>query len=237
MGMAAFSLLTGAKSNSSVWDFTNPYLNQMIKDTLHVNPQTGAIDWKALQEDSTSTSGVLDMGKNMFSNIFKATYPYKLGELAKYQEYEQDSLRNKYAEVDNAPEILKNYDPTDPTASWKLSIPKMRTTETQDPAQRALSALGVKSYRLNASTLPMSSRQDAVGAMVLQVLNEDGKKSKAEKAVTAATEWQRRYDYVMQVWLPAAEAQGVNPNQIQMVLAKIRDERPKTGIAKQLTGG
>jgi hypothetical protein len=237
MGMAAFSLLTGAKSNSSVWDFTNPYLNQMIKDTLHVNPQTGAIDWKALQEDSTSTSGVLDMGKNMFSNIFKATYPYKLGELAKYQEYEQDSLRNKYAEVDNAPEILKNYDPTDPTASWKLSIPKMRTTEAQDPAQRVLSALGVKSYRLNASTLPMSSRQDAVGAMVLQVLNEDGKKSKAEKAVTAATEWQRRYDYVMQVWLPAAEAQGVDPNQIQMVLAKIRDERPKTGIAKQLTGG
>jgi hypothetical protein len=237
MGMAAFSLLTGAESNSSVWDFTNPYLNQMIKDTLHVNPQTGAIDWKALQEDSTSTSGVLDMGKNMFSNIYKATYPYKLGELAKYQEYEQDSLRNKYAEIDNAPEILKNYDPMDPDGTWKLSIPKMRTTEALDPTQRVLSALGVRSYRLNPSTLPMSSRQDAVGAMVLQVLNEDGKKSKAEKAVTAATEWQRRYDYVTQVWLPAAEAQGMDPNQIQLVLSKIRDERPKTGIAKQLTGG
>lgn len=237
MGMAAFSLLTGAKSDSSVWDFTNPYLNQLIKDTLHVNPQTGAIDWKALQEDSSSTSGVLDMGKNMFSNIYKATYPYKLNELVKYQEYEKDALSNKYAEVDNAPEILKNYDPNDPTASWKLSIPKMRTTEALDPAQRLLTALGVKSYRLNASTLPMSTRQDAVGAMVLQVLNEDGKKSKAEKAVNSATEWQRRYDYVTQVWLPAAEAQNVDPLQIEMVLAKIRDERPKTGIAKQLTGG
>lgn len=237
MGMAAFSLLTGAKSNSSVWDFTNPYLNQLIKDTLHVNPQTGAIDWKALQEDSTSTSGVLDMGKNMFSNIYKATYPYKLSELAKYQEYEQDSLSNKYAEIDNAPEILKNYDPTDPTANWSLKIPNMRTTEAQDPAQRVLSALGVKSYRLNASTLPMSTRQDAVGAMVLQTLNEDGKKSKAEKAVDSATEWKRKYDYVTQVWLPAVEAQGMDPVQIQLVLSKIRDERPKTGIAKQLTGG
>jgi hypothetical protein len=83
----------------------------------------------------------------------------------------------------------------------------------------------------------MSTRQDAVGAMVLQVINEDGKKSKADKAVMAATEWKRRYDYVMQVWLPAAEAQGMDPVQIQMVLSKIRDERPKTGIAKQLTGG
>ena len=83
----------------------------------------------------------------------------------------------------------------------------------------------------------MSTRQDAVGAMVLQVLNEDGKKSKAEKAVNSAQEWKRRFDYVTQVWVPAAEAQGIDPVQIQLVLAKIRDERPKTGIAKQLTGG
>ena len=237
MAMAAFSLLTGAESNSNVWNFTNPYLNQLIKDTLHVNPQNGNIDWKALQEDTKSTSGILDMGKNMFTNVYKATYPYKLTEVAKYQEYEQDALSNKYAAVDNAPDIMKNYDPKDPEASWKLSIPKMRTTEALDPAQRILTALGVKAYKMNPSTLPMSTRQDAVGAMVLQVLNEDGKKSKAEKAVASAQEWKRRFDYVMQVWVPAAEAQGIDPVQIQLVLAKIRDERPKTGIAKQLTGG
>ena len=68
-------------------------------------------------------------------------------------------------------------------------------------------------------------------------LDEDGKKSKAEKAVTAASEWKRRYDYVMQVWLPAAQAQGMDPAQIQFVLNKIRDERPKTGVAKELTSG
>ena len=237
MGMAAFSLLTGAESNNNLFDFTNPYLNQVIKDTLHVNPQTGTIDWKALQEDSTSSSGVLDMGKNMFGNIYKATYPYKLSELAKYQEYEQDALQNKYAEVENAPDIIKNYDPNDPEATWRLSIPKMRTTESSDPTQRLFSALGIKSYRLNPNTLPMSTRQDAVGAMVLQIINDGKKKSSAEKAVNAATEWQRRYDYVMQVWLPAAEAQGMDPAQIQFVLSKIRDERPKNGIAKQLTGG
>lgn len=235
MGMAAFSLLTGAKSNSSVFDFTNPYLNQMIKDTLHVDPRTGNIDWNALQEDGSDATGILGMGKNVVGGFYKATYPYKLTELAKYKEYEDDSLSNKYAAVENAPDIIKNYDPNDPEASWRLKVPKMRSTEALNPTQRLFTALGVKSYYMNPTTLPMGSRQDAVGAMVLQVINDDGKKSKAEQAASAAGEWKRRYDYVMEVWLPAAEAQGLDPVQIQFVLAKIRDERPKTGLAKQLS--
>jgi hypothetical protein len=170
----------------------------------------------------------------MGHNLLKATYPYKLYELAKYQEYEQDALSNKYASIDNAAEILKNYDPNDPTANWDLSIPKMRTTETKDPTQRALSFFGVKSYKMNPSTLPMSTRQDAVGALVLSMINDNGKKSKAQKAIDSATEWKRKYEYVTQVWLPMAEAQGMDPAQIQLVLNKIMDEKPKNGMAKEL---
>jgi hypothetical protein len=235
MGMAAFGHLTGAESNNNIFDFTNPYLNQMIKDTLHVDPRTGNIDWEALREENTDTTGILGTGQNIIGNFYKATYPSKLMELAKYKEYEEDALSNKYAAVENAPDILKNYDPNDPEATWKLKIPKMRSTNAANPTQRVLSAMGVKSYYMNPTTLPMGTRKDAVGAMVLQVINNDGKKSRAEQAANAASEWKRRYDYVMEVWLPAAEAQGFDPLQIELVLSKIMDERPKTGLAKQLS--
>ena len=235
MGMAAFSLLTGAKSNNNVFEFTNPYLNSLIKDTLGVDPVTGRIDWTRLSKDGTSAGGLAGMGKDMFTNVFKATYPYKLAELAKYDEYKQDALSNKYAAVENASDILKNYDPSNPKDPWRLSIPKMRSAEAQDPTQRVFSALGIKSYRVNPMMLPMSGRRDAVGAIVLKYINDADNADEASKAVSSAQEWQRKFDYVTQVWLPVAEAQGLDPSVIQFVLNKIKDERPKTGIAKRLT--
>lgn len=235
MGMAAFSLLTGAPSNNNVFEFTNPYLNSLIKDTLGVDPRTGAIDWKRLSKDGTSAGGLAGMGKDMFTNVFKATYPYKAVELLKYQEYQDDALSNKYASVENAPDILKNYDPNNPKEPWRLSIPEMRAVQERDPTQRAFNMLGVRSYRFNPESIPMSGRRDAVGAIVLKYINDSENATTAGKAVSSAQEWQRRYDYVMQVWLPSAEAQGVDPATIQFVLNKIKKERPKTGIAKKLT--
>lgn len=235
MGMAAFSLLTGGESHTNVFEFGNPYFNSLIKDTLGVNPTTGAIDWERLKENGAKPSGVFGMAKDLGGSVFKATYPYKLNELRKYKEYEEDSLANKYAEVDNAPNILKNFDPEDPKDPWKLSIPKMRSTEALSEEQRVLSALGIRSYRLNPDKLPLSVRQDAVGAIVLKYANEANKRSDAESAVRSAETWKQRYDYVVQVWQPAAIAQGMDPAQIQLVLMKIMDEKPKRGIAKQLT--
>lgn len=235
MGMAAFKLLAGGESPTNVFEFGNPYFNQLIQDTLGVDPVTGRINWERLREDGAKPEGVAGMGKSLFGNIFKATYPYKLAELAKYKEYEEDALANKYAAVENAPDILRNYDPNDPEDPWKLSIPEMRSREEADPTSRAFSALGIKTYNLNPDKLPPSVRQDAVGAIVLKYANEAGKRSDAESAVRSADEWKRKYDYVMQVWLPAAEAQNMDPVQIQLVLTKIMDERPKRGIAKDLT--
>jgi len=235
MGMAAFKVLAGGETPNNVFEFTNPYFNQLIQDTLGVDPVTGRINWERLREDGATPEGVAGMGKGLFGNIFKATYPYKLAELAKYKEYEDDSLANKYASVENAPDILRNYDPEDPSDPWKLSIPEMRSRETADTTNRVFSALGIKTYNLNPDKLPMSVRQDAVGAIVLRYANEAGKRSDAESAVRSAEEWNRKYEYVTQVWLPAAEAQGMDPVEIQMVLAKIMDEKPKRGIAKDLT--
>ena len=234
MGMAAFSLLTGAESHTNVFEFTNPYLNALIQDTLGVNPQTGAINWERLREDGAAPEGIIGIGKSLGTNIFKATYPYKIAELAKYKEYEEDALNNRYAAVDNAPDILRNFDPENPDDPWKLSIPNMRSVEAANPTMRAFSALGIKSYRLNPDTLPPSVRQDAVGAIVLKYINDANKRSDAASAVNSASEWKRKYDFVMQVWLPAAKAQNMDPVQIQFVINKIMDEKPKRGIAKDL---
>ena len=235
MGMAAFKLLTGGESHTNVLEFGNPYFNALIKDTLGVDPRNGNIDWSRLQKDGTQAGGIAGMGADMFGNMFKATYPYKIAELAKYNEYEADALQNKYASIDNAPDILKNYDPSDPDDPWRLKIPNMKAAEATDPTQRLFSALGVKTYRLNPSTLPPSVRQDAVGAIVLKYINDAKRSEQAMKGLDAAQEWKRRYEYVTGVWLPAARAQGMDEAQIQFVLNKIRDERPKTGIAKQLS--
>ena len=234
MGMAAFSLLTGAETHANIFEFGNPYVNALIEDTLGVNPQNGNINWERLREDGAAPEGVIGMGKDLFGNIFKATYPYKLGELAKYKEYEEDALSNKYAAVDNAPDILKNFDPEDPGGRWRLKVPEMRSTEAKDPTQRAISALGIRTYRLTPESMPLSVRQDAVGAIVMKYINDDAKRSDAASAVNSAEEWKRRYDYVMQVWLPAAEAQDMPQDQISLVLTKILDEKPKRGIAKDL---
>ena len=235
MAQAAMSLLTGAESYTNVFEFTNPYLNSLIEDTLGVNPQTGAINWERLKEDGAAPEGIIGMGKNLGGNVFKATYPYKIGELLKYQEYEQDALANEYASIDNAADILKNFDPSNPEDPWKLSIPQQRSVEAQNPTQRAFSALGIRTYRMNPNSLAPSVRRDAVGAVVMKYINDAGKRSNAQTAVNSAEEWKRKYDFVQQVWLPVAQAQGLSQEQISMVLAKIMDEKPKRGIAKDLT--
>ena len=126
-----------------MFEFTNPYLNSLIKDTLGVDPKTGAIDWSRLRKDGTSAGGLAGMGKDMFTNVYKATYPYKIGELLKYDEYKQDALSNKYAAVDNASDVLKNFDPSNPDDPWHLSIPNMKSMEAKDPTQRCLVLWGL----------------------------------------------------------------------------------------------
>jgi hypothetical protein len=63
---------------------------------------------------------------------------------------------------------------------------------------------------------------------VLNTANKSDNASKADKALNGVKEWQRRRDYIMQVWLPAAQAQGIPEEKIRFVLAKIEDEKPSS---------
>ena len=73
-----------------------------------------------------------------------------------------------------------------------------------------------------------------MGAAVLNAANEGLNTSAATKTLNGVKEWQRRRDYVMQVWLPVAEDQGVAPETIRLVLAKIEDEKPDSAKSQKI---
>lgn len=227
MAAAAVRLLTGTDLGSSVFEFTNPYLNAVIKDTLGVDPRTGRYDFSGEQ----SGKGIITATADMFKQIGVGTY-FGRGKSvydAVEKSYVEDGLANKYYTIDNAPDILKNYDEGETFADYRLSIPEMSKTQREGSvAGTILNLLGVKTYRLNLDALDPATKAEAVGAYVLDTANKSDNASKADKALNGVKEWQRRRDYVIQVWLPAAEAQGVSEDTIRLVLAKIEDEKPST---------
>lgn len=227
MAAAAVRLLTGTDLGSSVFEFTNPYLNAVIKDTLGVDPRTGRYDFSGEQ----SGKGIITATADMFKQIGVGTY-FGRGKSvyeAVEKSYVEDSLANKYYTIDNAPDIMKNYDTGEKFADWELSIPEMSKTQQEGSvAGTILNLLGVKTYRLNLDALDPASQAEAVGAYVLDKANKSDNASKADKALNGVKEWQRRRNYVVQVWLPSAQAQGVPEETIRLVLAKLEDEKPNS---------
>ena len=73
-----------------------------------------------------------------------------------------------------------------------------------------------------------------VGAYVLNKVNESQMAERASERLNGVENWQRRRDYVYQVWLPAAEAQGLPEEQIRLVLTKIEDEKPSDKKSQRL---
>ena len=227
MASAAVRLLTGVDLGNSVFEFTNPYFNAVIKDTLGVDPQTGRYDFTGEQ----SGKGLIGAFGSMGTGIVKGTYIGRGKSVydAVENDYAEDSLANKYRTIDNAPDILKNYNEGEKFADYRLSIPEMSKSEREGSVPGTiLNMLGVKTYRVNLDAMDPGTRGEAVGAAVLNAANEGLNTSAANKALNGVKEWQRRRDYVVQVWLPAAEAQGVAEDTIRLVLAKIEDEKPNS---------
>jgi hypothetical protein len=227
MASAATRLLTGVDLGNSVFEFSNPYFNAIIKDTLGVDPQTGRYDFTGEQ----SGKGLIGAFGSMGTGIVKGTYIGRGKSVydAIENDYVEDSLANKYYTIDNAPDILKNYNEGEKFADYRLSIPEMSKTEREGSAPGTiLNLLGVKTYRLNLDALDPGTRGEAVGAAVLNAANEGLNTSSANKALNGVKEWRRRRDYVIQVWLPVAQAQGVSEDTIRLVLAKLEDEKPNS---------
>jgi len=237
MGMAAIKLLTGAPSKENFFSFINPFFQALLEDTLGVDIKTGNVNWERQAAGDGASGGLLGQAKDVGYSMFRATTPYKLSELAKYSEYEQDSIQNKYSAIENAPDILSNLDPDNPDKVWKLKIPNMTTNEAQNTSQRALSATGIKTFRLNPDMLPLSARVDAVGAIALKHLAAGERADLSKRALNSSEEWKRKYAYVHELWAPYQRRQGVPESKILMVLAKIESERPKSGAARELTKG
>ena len=225
MASAATRLLTGVDLCNSVFEFSNPYFNAIIKDTLGVDPLTGRYDFTG----ERSGKGVVGAFTDMGTGIVKGTYIGRGKGVydAIENDYAEDSLANKYRTIENAPDILKNYNEGEKFADYRLSIPEMSKSEREGSVPGTiLNLLGVKTYRVNLDAMDEGTRGEAVGAAVLNAANQGLNTSAANKALNSVKEWQRRRDYVMQVWLPVAEAQGVAPETIRLVLAKIEDEKP-----------
>jgi hypothetical protein len=234
MAAAAANLLTGTDLGASVFEFTNPYVNQIIKDTLGVDPRTGRFDFTGEQSGKGFISALYDtakgIGKGSYLGRGKGLYD------AVDREYEADSIANKYAAIDNAADILKNYEAGEDFSEWKLSIPEMRSVQqlAGDPNAAVLNALGISTYRINLDALDESQRAEVVGAYVLNKVNESKLAEQSQQRLNGVLEWQRERDYVYQVWLPIAEQQGLPEEQIRLVLAKIEDQKPKNKKSQKL---
>ena len=234
MAAAAVRLLTGTDLGASVFEFTNPYVNQIIKDTLGVDPRTGRFDFTGEQSGKGFFGALYDtaqgIGKGSYLGRTKGLYD------AVTVEYERDSLANKYAAVDNAADILKNYEAGETFSEWRLSVPEMRRTENLQGNQTAalLASLGISTYKVNLDAMDEKQRGEVVGAYVLNKVNESKMAEKARERLNGVQEWQRRRDFVYQVWLPQAEAQGLPEEQIRLVIAKIEDEKPSNKKSQRL---
>jgi hypothetical protein len=234
MASAATRLLTGTDLGASVFEFTNPYVNQIIKDTLGVDPRTGKFDFTGEQSGKGFFKALYDtatgIGKGSYLGRAKGLYD------AVENTYEQDALSNKYYAIDNAADILKNYEAGETFSDWRLSVPEMRKTEDLRGNRTAgiLAGLGISTYKVNLDALDEKQRGEVVGAYVLNKVNESQLAEQSQSRLNGVQEWQRRRDYVYQVWLPTAEAQGLSEEQIRLVLMKIEDEKPKNKKSQKL---
>ena len=239
MAAAAIRLLTGTDLGSSVFEFANPYVNAVIKDTLGVDPRSGKYDFSGEQ----SGKGIPTATWDMFKQIGVGTYAGRGKSVYDAIEngYQEDSLANKYYAVDNAADILRNEDPGDKFSDWKLSIPEMKASNTNTSLQNTvINALGIKTYDVNLDAQDPAKRAEMVGAYVLNKVNQKERATSADRALNGVRDWQRRRDYVMQVTIPALEAQGADPSIITKVLMKIEDEKPNSAKSLrilQMLGG
>lgn len=222
----------------SIFRFANPYLNNLIKDTLGVDPVTGRIDWERLSSDNNG-KGIFGSTTEMATGIGRSTWAGSLMKAKNIVEdnYEQDARANMYPAIESAADaekILKNMYTTDAMGNpiskglkgWQLSVPEPRTAGNKSRAVDLFSALGFKSYILNSENLENQSRDEFVAGMALAYYNNKKLADEAKSDVTRYERWLREKEYV-DWWIEQARRVGVDEATIQVVKLKIQDQKPK----------
>jgi hypothetical protein len=244
MVSSLYSVLTGDKVAKSIFQFGNPYLNNLIKDQLGVDPVSGNIDWARLASEDQNGAGIWGTTKGMFDKINESTV---FGSAVRLRDtidnvYAEDALSNKYAAIESkedALKIIKNMYTTDAAGNpvskgltgWSLSIPEERSTEAASRSTDVAMALGFKAYLVNSENLNDQSRREDVAALALAFYNNKKMADEAVGDLNSLSNWQTKQNYVTQVWVPAARTQGVDEATIQIVLLKLQKEKPKGGKA------
>ena len=242
MTAALYNVITGTALGESIFQFGNPYLNNLIKDVLHVDPVTGRIDWASVNGENQNGAGIWDSTTGMFKQITKSTI---IGSGMKVRDavdnaYEQDSLADQYPaieSVEDALKILGNQMTTDAQGNpisqglkgWSLSIPNQRWTKPPNRAMDLINAAGFKSHDLNMSSLNAQTRKEYVAALALAFYNNKKLADAAVSDMNSVSNWQAKQAYVNDVWVPRARAVGVGEATIQVVLMKLALEKPKGG--------
>lgn len=222
MTLAAYSLFTGQKTGASVLNFVNPYVNEVIKTTTGVDPFTG----RPMYDNKGAIRNLFDSATKMPGIAIPKGVIYD----ALVRGYEDDALANRYRSIDNAEDIIKNFDPGERFSDWELSIPSEKTmissSSWNDEATKSF--FPIKIYEPNITRMNELAQQEAAAAALLNGEQSKFEKDEATKIVDRIVKWKRKRDFVLGVWLPSAEAQGVDANTISLVLAKLEDEKPKT---------
>ena len=239
-----YSVMQGDNMGNSIFQFANPYLNGLIKDQLGIDPVTKRIDWARLSTQDQNGGGIWNSTLGMFGKISQSTV---FGSAVKVADavdnsYQQDSLANQYPAIESGADALKILDhqyTTDAQGNpvskgmtgWSLDIPNQKTTQPSNRAMDIINAAGFKSYDLNSTSLNDQSRKEHVAAMALAFYNNKKMADNAVRDMGKTQSWQAKRDYVTQVWLPQARAQGIDEATIQVVLIKLNMEKPKGGAA------
>jgi len=223
MAGAVAQLFTGQKLGANIFNFTHPVLNGLIKSTLNVDPQTGMMINPADQSgffkgmlDTLLTTPGIKIPKSLTWDMINGVYS-------------DNALANKYKAVD-ASEILRNYDPhADPKKAWSLYIPnESSTVQAGSFGDQVFNVLfPVKQYSINEDRMGELAKKEAVAAGVLKTMNDQSATSQIDSYVKKVDAWRKKRDYVMQVWLPLAQKQGLSNAQIAIVLGKLEDEKTK----------
>ena len=222
MSLAATKLLTGKDLGANIFEFTNPLINATIKQTLDVDPVTGQ---QIRPEDRKGIFGTIWESMETMPGI---RIPKSLVWESINGQYERNALANKYKSIDNASDVWRNYDEGEENTDWRLYIPQERGTRQagsfKDQAFNMF--FPVKPYNINAERMNGQAKDEAVALGVLNSVQKNKDKTVVESFIGGVTEWQRKRDYIYQVWLPVAEKQ-LSAEQIAFVIAKLNDEKPK----------
>lgn len=225
MSLAAYNLISGQPTGTTVLNFANPYINDVVKTTTGVDPFTGRPTYdnkgfvRNLMDSATKMPGIAIPKGVIYDSLVRG--------------YQDDALANRYRSIDNAEDIIKNFNPGERFSDWELSVPTEKTmissSSWNEEAIRAF--FPIKIYEPNMARMSDLAQKEAMAAALLNGEQSKYEKDEATKIVDSISNWKRKRDYVLNVWLPSAQAQGTDPATIQLVLSKLEDEKPKTAKA------